>query len=137
MKNLNITSKNNGTKTVLAGLLLLASSAAFAQQPQECAHLAAGVYQVKNSEKFCLNIEKLPETQASVQLLTESGIELYVGNLPRNSVRFSQKFDMTNLESGKYVLRVKQGKEVINKTIELDRVLPNRLLAERTVSFVN
>lgn len=137
MKNLNITSKNNGTKTVLAGLLLLASSAVFAQQSQECAHLAAGIYQVRNSEKFCLTIEKLPKTQASVQLLTESGIELYGGNLPRNSVRFSQKFDMTNLENGKYVLRVKQGKEVINKTIELDRVLPNRLLAERTVSFVN
>lgn len=137
MKNLNITSKNSGTKTVFAGLFLLASSAAFAQQTQECTHLAAGVYQVRNTEKFCLTIEKLPKTQASVQLLTEGGIELYVGNLPRKSIRFSQKFDLTNLESGKYILRVRQGQEVISKSIELDRTLPNKLHAERTVSLVN
>ncbi|TKT89350.1 hypothetical protein [Dyadobacter frigoris] len=129
--------KNIGIKTVVAGLLLLGGSVAFAQQFQDHNHLVVGVYQVRNVDKFCLLIEKGPKKLASVQLLTESGIELYGSALPKNSVKFSQKFDMTNLENGKYILRVRQGHQVISKSIELSRTLPNDLLSARTVSLVN
>ena len=126
-----------GLKTMLAGILLFGSSAAFAQQSQQGPKLAVGLYQVQNGDKFRLTVEKLPEKLASVQLLTEAGLELYGGNLPRNSTKFSQKFDLTNLESGKYILLIRQGQEMISKSIQLDRVSPGEKLLERTVSLVN
>ncbi|WP_159476345.1 hypothetical protein [Dyadobacter sp. 3J3] len=137
MKNFKILSKNIGVKTVFAGLFLLGSSGVFAQQSQECAHLAAGMYQVRNSDKFCLTIEKLPKTQATVELLTEGGVALYGSSLPRKSTKFSQKFDMTNLENGRYILRIRQGQEVISKFIELDRILPSQLSSEKRISLVD
>ncbi|MCF0056046.1 hypothetical protein [Dyadobacter sp. CY356] len=137
MKNLKIMSGNIGTKSLLAGLLLLGSSVSFAQKSQYNNHLAVGMYQVKNVDKFCLLIEKGSKKSASVQLLTEKGIELYGSNLPKNSAKFSQKFDITNLENGRYILRVKQGHQVINKSIELNRTLPKDLLSARTVSLLD
>lgn len=137
MKNFKIVSTKIGLKTMFAGLLLLGSSAAFAQQSQEGTQLGVGLYHVKNGDKFCLTVEKLPKKSASVQLLTESGIELYGGSLPRNSTKFSQKFDLTDLESGKYILRIRQGQEVISKSLELERTSVNEKLLDRTVSLVN
>ena len=120
-------------KYLVAATLLLGSSVTFAQ---ESAHLAAGVYQIKEADKFRLIVEKQSESFASVQLLTKDGAELYAGHISKKTIRFRQNFDVRNLEDGRYILRIKQGNDIILRSLQLGRNSPTKVSISEPVLVV-
>lgn len=128
-------SHNAFTKVLIAGVLTLAGSTAFAQITETPAALVVGVYPTKQVNKICLTVEKQPNTLVFVQLMGPTGNELYYGNLPKKGDRFSQVFDMNELNDGAYTLRVKQGKDVIVKLIQVHTTSPEPAAPARFVTL--
>lgn len=122
-------------KALLAGAFALAGSVAFAQTTKAPESLVVGVYPASQANKICLAIEKQPNTLVSVQLLGPTGDELYHDHLPKKGDRFSQVFDMNELKDGTYTLRVKQGKDVIVKLIQLHTAAPEPATPARFVTL--
>ena len=119
-------SHNPLAKTLLAGVLLLTGSATFAQTaPMPTpAPLTVGIYATKQAEKFCLAIDKQPDTYVYVQLLAATGEALYRATLPRKSAKLRQIFDLHELTAGTYTLRIKQGKNLIIRQIQVGTTAP-------------
>ena len=122
-------------KSLLAGALALAGSAAFAQTTPTPDHLAVGMYQVGQANKIRVFVKKQPNTLVSVQLLGTAGQQLYQGSLPKKGDKFTQIFDMNELKDGAYTLRIKQGKEVIDKLIQLQTAAPEPATPVRFVTL--
>lgn len=134
-------SHTSSFKDLLTGALLIATlltgSVALAQTTPGAAPLAVGVYPTRQADKFCLAVEKQPNTVASVQLLTSSGQELYAASLPRNEARFHQIFDMNELQDGTYTIRIKQGSRVIVKSVQLRTTAPELSQPMRLLTMGN
>ncbi|WP_460934862.1 hypothetical protein [Spirosoma humi] len=130
-------STNSFFKSLLAGALLLAGSATFAQTTETSRPLLVGVYQTKQVNKICLSVEKQPNTIAFVQLLAPTGEELYRAQLPKKGVSFRQVIDMNELEDGTYSLRIEQGKDVIIKSIHLQTATPDPAVSARFLTLGN
>lgn len=128
---------NSFTKVLIAGVLTLAGSTAFAQTTETPAALVVGVYPTKQVNKVCLTVEKQPNTLVFVQLIGPTGDELYHDHLPKKGDRFSQVFDMNQLKDGLYTLRIKQGKDVIVKSIQLQTSSPAPATQERFLTVGN
>lgn len=124
-------------KSLLAGALLLTASVSFAQTAPVLTPLVVGVYPTKQVEKFCLSIEKQPNMLAFVQLLAPTGEELYSAALPKKEARFHQVFDMNELQDGTYTLRIKQGGNVIVKSIQLRTNAPELTQPTRSLTLGN
>ncbi|MFD2936114.1 hypothetical protein [Spirosoma flavum] len=130
-------STNSFFKSLLAGALLLAGSATFAQTSETPDQLLVGVYPTRQVNKICLAVEKQPDTHAYVQLLASTGEELYRAQLPKKGTSFNQIFDMNELEDGTYTLRVEQGKNVIVKSIHLQTTTPDPAAPARFLTLGN
>ncbi|MBC7570669.1 MAG: hypothetical protein H7319_13160 [Spirosoma sp.] len=128
---------NAFTKALIAGTLLSAGSATFAQTTETPAALIVGVYPTKQANKICLAVEKQPNKLVLVQLTGPMGDELYHDHLPKKGERFSQVFDMNELNDGTYTLRIKQGKDIIVKSIRLQTTAPDPSTPERFLTLGN
>lgn len=135
--NIKIMLTNSFFKGLLAGAFVLAGSATFAQTTETPNPLLVGLYQTKQVNKVCLSIEKQDNTFAFVQLLAPTGLELYRAQLPKKGVNFRQVFDMNELEDGTYILRIKQGKDVIVKSIHLQTTTPDPATPARFLTLGN
>ena len=126
---------------LLTGALLVATlltgSVALAQTTPGSTPLAVGVYPTKQVDKFCLAIEKQPNTMASIQLLAPTGEELYVARLPKKDARFHQIFNMNELQDGTYTIRIKQGSRVIVKSVQLRSTAPELSQPTRSLTVGN
>ncbi|GAB3225112.1 hypothetical protein [Spirosoma arcticum] len=115
-------------KSLLTGVLLLttslSASVTLAQTTQDPTPLTVGVYPTRQVDKFCLAVEKQPNTVASVQLMTSGGNVLYAASLPKKEARFRQIFDMNELQDGTYTIRIEQGDSVIVKSVQLRTTAP-------------
>ena len=111
-------------KGTLLVITLLTGSVSVAQTTADPAPLVVGIYPTKQVDKFCLAVEKQPNTVASVQLLTSRGEELYAASLPKKEARFHQIFNMNELQDGIYTLRIQQGSRVIIKSVQLHTTNP-------------
>ena len=130
-------SHNSSIKSLLAGALLLTGSVAFAQTTPGPAPLTVGVYPTKQVDKFCLSVEKQPNTFAFVQLLAPGGEELYRATLPQKGDKFRQVFDMNELQDGTYTVRIKQGSSVIVKHVQLRTTAPELTQPTRSLTVGN
>ena len=128
---------NTFTKSLLAGALLLAGSATFAQTTGTPDQLIVGVYPTKEANKICLAVEKQPNAFAFVQLLSPAGEELYRAQLPKKGAKFNQVFDMNELQDGTYTLRVRQGKDSIVKSVQLQTTTPEPTTPVRFLTLGN
>ena len=124
-------------KALLAGALMLAGSATFAQTTQQPVQLVVSLYPTKQVEKICLAIEKQPNIMALVQLLSPTGEELYWAQLPKKEAKVHQLFDLNELEDGTYTICIKQGKEVIVKLIQLQTTAPKLTESARHLTLGN
>ena len=124
-------------KSLLTNALFLTATLtgtiAFAQTTQSPAPLTVGVYPTKQVDKFCLAVEKQPNAFVFVQLMAPGGQELYRATLPQKGDKFRQIFDLNELQDGTYTLRIKQGGNVIVKSIQL-RKTPERIQPTRSLS---
>ena len=93
------------------------------------------MYPAKQVNKIHLVIEKQPDAFVSVQMLAATGEELYHAHLPRKGDRFNQVFDMNQLIDGTYTLRIKQGKDIIVKQIQLQTATPEPVAPIRLVTL--
>ncbi|WP_018619540.1 hypothetical protein [Spirosoma luteum] len=124
-------------KSLLAGAFALAGSATFAQTATPPDQIMVLVYPISQANKICLEVKKQPNAFVSVQLLTPTGEVLYQDHLPKKGDRFSQVFDMNQLKDGVYTLRIKQGKDVIVKSIQLQTSAPAPAIQERFLTLGN
>ena len=122
-------------KSLLAGVFALAGSAVFAQTTTTPEPLIVGVYPTNQVNKIRLAVEKQPNTFVFVQLLGPTGEELYHDHLPQKGDRFSQVFDMNELEDGTYTLRIKQGKHIIVRLIQLQTAAPEPATSGRFLTL--
>lgn len=93
---------------------------------------ASNVYKSKN-DKVCLYIDKTTRTASSVSLYNANGILLTRNFVPKNVMRGSYKFDVSQLGAGEYtiVIRNKNEQEVHNLTISTPQVFTERLVTVR------
>lgn len=72
-------------------------------------------------------IREQADQQAFVQLLSQSGEELYSAALPGKGAGSSQVFDMNDLKDGTYTIRISQGNRMVVRSIKLSTSAPERL----------
>ena len=77
------------------------------------------VNQSTNNSKMNILIEKNTDNNMTVILKNEKGEELYSEQIAKNSKSFHLKFDMSELEDGKYTFVFIQGDEKIVKEINI------------------
>ncbi|WP_373515662.1 hypothetical protein [Persicitalea sp.] len=127
------TLKNTGITLMLA---LIASTATLAQNPTlklaEDEQIATvqtsstdsptfdtSLYQVKQTAKMQLSMEKQAGERVNVRLLTEDGKVLYSEWVGRSTKKYACRFDFTKVKDGTYTIEVANGSEVKRKTISL------------------
>lgn len=78
-----------------------------------------GMYRVVNSMKVNLLIEKEIGNSLEISLKNSNGEIIYVESLGKKMEKFAKKFDLSNLENGKYTFEIANGKEKIVKEIDV------------------
>jgi len=100
-------------------------------QPQKASFQVA-MYQVINSLKMNLRIEKLGEEQLTIKILDQHGKVLYKDLLSKKRHMYARVLNFSELGDGEYSIVVSNGKEEIVKELSLSTKalyeMPKRLL---------
>ncbi|MPR35344.1 hypothetical protein [Salmonirosea aquatica] len=90
------------------------------------------MYKIKDSVKMRLLIEKDKDQKLSIVLFDKDGGVLHSETIYKGTEKYGRSFDFSKMKDGQYTIEVKNGKEVVGKTISLstDEVIqqPDRIL---------
>jgi hypothetical protein len=87
--------------------------------PKKPASFEVGMYQSVNTLQMNVMIEKSTDKDLVVVLKNEKGDVIYKGNVDKNSTVFHGKYDMKDLEDGKYTFEFIKGAEKVVKEVNL------------------
>jgi hypothetical protein len=122
-------------------IVLLASATTFASIAddkmaiKEIDTFAIGMYQLKNTSKVRLILEKFQGSVVLVKLTDEDGNILHREFITKKQMNYSKTFDLSELADGTYTFVIKSGKEkethsVAIKTKELVSTATRKLTIE-------
>jgi hypothetical protein len=87
--------------------------------PTKSKTFEVGIYQSINTMKMNVMIEKSTDENLIVELKNKNGDTLATEKIGKNSKLYHAKFDMSDLEDGKYTFVFTKGGEKVTKEIEL------------------
>lgn len=100
-------------------------------QPQQSSFQVA-MYQVVNSLKMNVRIEKTGEEKISVKILDHQGVVLYTEVLGKKQHKYARILNLSELGDGKYSVVVSNGKDEVVKELRLSTKaiyqMPERVL---------
>ena len=96
---------------------------------------AVGVYQTINTMKMNVMVEKLAGKRLSVILKSESGEVLHAEYIRKNDTAYRGKFDLQELEDGKYTFEISDGESKIVKNVQVGTVKPQPNTSDRFMSL--
>lgn len=104
----------------LLGAFLLAGTSAFAQNNSENKPFLVATYPSANPLKLWMNIQKNdPKSKIIVRLIDEKNRVVFAESLPKHSDKYRQRFDMSAMTDGAYILQVTDGSETVEKSFQL------------------
>lgn len=83
-----------------------------------------GMYRITNSMKVNVAVEKLKGNTVEITLKNEKNETIYTEFIGKKLVKFSKKFDLTDLADGKYRFEISNGNEKITKEVNLETHQP-------------
>jgi Domain of unknown function (DUF3244) len=87
--------------------------------PTKSKTFEVGIYQSVNTLKMNVMIEKSTDKDLTVVLKDKNGEVLASERVNKNEKTYHAKFDMSQLEDGKYTFEFTKGKEKVTKEVEL------------------
>jgi hypothetical protein len=108
----------------LSAISLISNASNNGAAPTKSKTFEVGMYQSVNTLKMNVVIEKNTDSNLTVTLKNEKGDELYSEKINKNSKLYHGKFDMSNLEDGKYTFEFIKGGEKIVKEVNLATETP-------------
>lgn len=94
-----------------------------------------GVYQTLNTMKVNVMIEKLSGKNLTVFIKNADGEVLHTERIGKKQVTYHGKFNLEDLENGKYSFEICDGKNKIVKNVEVGRTKVNAPIADRFISL--
>jgi hypothetical protein len=130
MKNLLI-----AATTVLMAIIssFFANASVSNTNPNKSRTFEIGMYQGINSLIINVMIEKVEDQQLFVILKDEKGKVLATEKIAKYKSNYHGRFDMTNLEDGKYTFEFTKGDEKIIKEIEVKSTKPEEFIRKITL----
>ena len=89
-----------------------------------------GIYQSINTLSMNVMIEKSGNNDLVIVLKNEQGTELFKSVVRKNAKLYHGRYDMTNLQDGKYTFEFIKGDEKITKEINLQTNPPKEVSRE-------
>ncbi len=124
--------------TLLLGLMnISAVDKAELQGETERKTFDISMYRVQESTTICLSMEKLAGQKVSVRLLNVSGEEMHAEIVGRLTRKYARRFDLSQVKDGTYTIEVRNGEEVMRKSLRLITDIPVPTTPERTLVAVN
>ncbi|GHB85718.1 hypothetical protein [Persicitalea jodogahamensis] len=77
------------------------------------------MYQIKDSMKMRLLIEKAKDQKLSIVFLDQNGKTLHFEKVDKGTEKYGRNFNFSELKDGEYTIQVRNGKEMVGKTISL------------------
>ncbi|MDR6563182.1 MULTISPECIES: hypothetical protein [unclassified Arcicella] len=96
---------------------------------------AVGMYQTINTLQMNILIEKLEGKNLSISLKNEKGEVLANEYVGKKGTTYRGKFDLSELEDGKYSFEITDGATKIVKTVNVGTVSPVPASADRFISM--
>lgn len=123
--------------TLLLGLMNNAATDK-AESPEEAKPKTFDIslYRVQQSTTVCLSMEKLAGQKVSVRLLNVSGEEMHAEIVGRLTRKYARRFDLSQVKDGAYTIEVRNGEEVMRKSLRLTTNVPTPT-PDRTLVAVN
>lgn len=110
-----ITFISNATDTNMA----LAGAESAGVAPNKSKTFEVGIYQSINTLKMNVLIEKSTDMDLTLVLKDKNGEILASERVSKNDKSYHAKFDMSQLEDGKYTFEFTKGKEKVTKEVQL------------------
>lgn len=124
--------------TLLLGLMNnSAADEAESKEKAERKTFDISLYRVQESTTVCLSMEKLAGQKVSIRLLNHKGEELHVETVGRLTKMYACRFDLSKVKDGTYTIEVRNGEEVIHKSLRLTTDAPVPTTPARTLVAVN
>lgn len=95
--------------------------------PTKAKSFEIGMYQSVNSMKMNVMVEKSTDKDLTVVLKDSRGEILVKDHVGKNEKNYHAKYDMSNLEDGKYTFEFSKGTEKIVKEINLTTTKPTSI----------
>ncbi|MEA5259379.1 hypothetical protein VB264_16390 [Arcicella aquatica] len=97
--------------------------------------LKVAIYPATNTMKMSVVVEKLVGRQLSVRLKSESGFVLHSEYIRKKDTLYFGKFNLEELEDGKYLIEIFDGETKIVKNIEIGTIKPQVVANERFITM--
>lgn len=105
---------------LLLGALLLVGTVSFAQNTANDKPFLVATYPSSNPLKLWMNIQKNdPKSKIIVRLLDEQNRVVFSETMPKNLDKYRQRFDMTAMTDGAYILQITNGSETVEKSFQV------------------
>jgi hypothetical protein len=116
--------KNVKRVLVVALCGVMMSGSVWAIAPRDCKNnnceaFQIGMYQIKNTLRLRLMMEKNPGERVTVRLLDQKGKVLHLEMVGKRTDRFSRSFDFSRVQDGSYTLEITNREERVQKEINL------------------
>ncbi len=96
---------------------------------------AVGVYQTINTLKMNVMIEKLAGKNLTVHLKNEDGDVIHTEYIGKKQTAYHGKFDLKELEDGKYSFEISDGSTKIVKNVQVGTSKPAPSSSDRFISL--
>lgn len=122
--------------TLLLGLMNN-SAEAESEEKAERKTFDISLYRVQETTTVCLSINKLAGQKVRVRLLNQKGEEIHDETIDRLTRKYARRFDLAQLKDGDYTVEVRNGQEVMRKSLRLTTDVPVPATPRRTLVAVN
>ena len=96
---------------------------------------AVGMYQTINTMKMNVLIEKTTNKNLYISLKNEKGDVLHKERVGKTNEKYHGKFDLSELEDGKYSFEITDGESKIVKTVNIGTKTPEPSSQDRFISL--
>ncbi|MFN8352957.1 MAG: hypothetical protein U0Y10_00800 [Spirosomataceae bacterium] len=116
-------------KTLMLAAVVAASTvSAFAEEPTETTAkkkaFSVGMYQSVNTTKMNLIVEKSAADRVFVALKNDKDEVLYSETIAKKDAKYWRKFDLSDLQDGKYRFEISSGRDKVVKEVNLSTEKP-------------
>ena len=92
------------------------------------------LYRVQESTTVCLSLEKLAGQKLSIRLLNRKGERLHEETVGRLTRKYARRFDLSRIRDGDYTIEVRNGQEVMRKSLRLTTDVPGSTLGRTRIA---
>jgi uncharacterized protein YegP (UPF0339 family) len=103
----------------LSAITFISNAADTSVAPTKSKTFEVGIYQSVNTLKMNVMIEKSTDKDLTVVLKDKNGEILASETVNKNDKTYHAKFDMSQLEDGKYTFEFTKGNEKVTKEVQL------------------